>query len=236
MDIEHTKTLETFWKEHKKDVNFLYQDVFDPMWLVEESHWPFFKLSALDNQPWAKMHNEAESLLESFHDHRDDYGYGWKSLTIHGLDDDTQTLDSYGDRDKVIKQLDWTWVADKGPTVKTFLKDVWPMEYLNRVRFMLLEPGGYILPHQDRDAKEKRLSVCNIALNNPDDCEFIFKDHGVVPFQDKGGAFLMDISNVHAVWNKSDVPRIHMIIHGEVGRRLRDMFYVLRQSYYTNRG
>ena len=182
------------------------------------------------------MHNEAESLLESFHDHRDDYGYGWKSLTIHGLDDDTQTLDSYGDRDKVIKQLDWTWVADKCPTVKTFLKDVWPMEYLNRVRFMLLEPGGYILPHQDRDAKEKRLSVCNIALNNPDDCEFIFKDHGVVPFQDKGGAFLMDISNVHAVWNKSDVPRIHMIIHGEVGRRLRDMFYVLRQSYYTNRG
>ena len=105
-----------------------------------------------------------------------------------------------------------------------------------RDRFMLLEPGGYILPHQDRDAKEKRLSVCNIALNNPQDCEFIFKDHGVVPFEDKGGAFLMDISNVHAVWNKSDKPRIHMIIHGEVGRRLRDMFYVLRKSYYTNRG
>jgi hypothetical protein len=46
----------------------------------------------------------------------------------------------------------------------------------------------------------------------------------------------MDISNVHAVYNDSDTPRIHMIIHYELGRRIRDFFYVLRQSYYTNQG
>jgi len=46
----------------------------------------------------------------------------------------------------------------------------------------------------------------------------------------------MDISNVHSVWNRSGEPRIHMIIHYELGRRIRDFFYVLRQSYYTNRG
>ena len=101
---------------------------------------------------------------------------------------------------------------------------------------MLLEPGGYIEPHQDRKDTEKRLSVCNISLNNPDGCKFVFKDHGIVPFENKGSAFLMDISNVHAVHNDSDQPRIHMIIHYELGRRIRDFFYVLRQSYYTNRG
>ena len=101
---------------------------------------------------------------------------------------------------------------------------------------MLLEPGGYILPHQDRSDEEKRLSVCNISLNNPENCNFIFKDHGIVPFEDQGSAFLMDISNVHAVYNDSDTPRIHMIIHYELGRRIRDFFYVLRQSYYTNQG
>ena len=74
------------------------------------------------------------------------------------------------------------------------------------------------------------------SLNNPEGCDFVFKDHGKVPFEDQGSAFLMDISNVHSVWNRSDTPRIHMIIHYELGRRIRDFFYVLRQSYFTNRG
>ena len=187
--------IKQFFEQHEKPIKIQYPEQFDPKWVVMESGWPCFKLSALDNQPWDKMHIEAESLLEYFKDHRRDYGKGWKSLT-----------------------------------------NVWPAEFLNRVRFMLLEPGGYIEPHQDRGDKEKRLSVCNISLNNPQGCKFVFKDHGIVPFEDKGSAFLMDISNVHAVFNDSNEPRIHMIIHYELGRRIRDFFYVLRQSYYTNRG
>lgn len=228
--------LENYWQEHRKEYKFQYPEAFDPKWIVMESGWPFFKLSALDNQPWKEMHKEAESLIDRFHVHRDEYGEGWKSLTLHGIDEDTQTLNSYGDRAKTIKQLDWTWVADECPVTKKFLTDVWPAEFLNRVRFMLLEPGGYILPHQDRPDEQKRLSVCNISLNNPDGCEFVMKNQGLVPFEDSGSAFLMDISNVHSVWNRSDKPRIHMIIHYELGRRIRDFFYVLRQSYYTNRG
>jgi hypothetical protein len=100
---------------------------------------------------------------------------------------------------------------------------------------MLLEPGGYILPHQDRPDEEKRLSVCNISLNNPEGCRFVFKNHGIVPFKDEGSAFLMDISNPHSVWNQSDTPRIHMIIHSELGRKIRDFFYIVRKSFYTNK-
>jgi hypothetical protein len=228
--------LENYWKENSKKIDYKYPDMFDPKWVILESGWPFFKLSSLDDQPYKEMHKEAEALIEHFKPHRDDYGHGWRSLTLHGLNDDTQSLGQYGDdRNEVLKQLHWTWVADRCPVTKKFLTDVWPAEYLNRVRFMLLEPGGYILPHQDRTDDQKRLSVCNISLNNPEGCEFVFKGHGIVPFDDNGSAMLMDISNVHAVRNRSDKPRLHMIIHYELGRRLRDFFYVLRSSYYTNR-
>lgn len=230
----HITQLNQFCTTHARPINIKYPDIFDPKWTMLESGYPCFRLSVFDNQPWKQMHNEAESLIEHFYPHREDYGNGWKSLTLHGVDDDSQSLDSYGDRKDVIKQLHWTWVADRCPETKKFLTEVWPAEYLNRVRFMLVEPGGYILPHQDRPDDQKRLSVCNISLNNPDGCEFVFKDHGIVPFEDNGSAFLMDISNVHAVWNRSDTPRIHMIIHFEIGRRLRDFFYVLRSSFYRN--
>lgn len=233
---ESLDILSKFWKENDNPIELKYPDFFDPTWTIMESEWPCFKLSCFDNQPWKDMHVEALSLIENFKSHREDYGYRWKSLTLHGLDEDTQSLNQYGDdRNKILKELHWTWVADCCPITKKFLTDVWPAEFLNRVRFMLLEPGGYILPHQDRLDDQKRLSVCNISLNNPEGCEFIFKDHGVVPFEDNGSAFLMDISNVHAVWNRSDTPRIHMIIHYEIGHRLRDFFYVLRSSYYNNR-
>ena len=232
----HTKQLAEFWQENSSNYNIQYPDMFDPKWIIMESGWPWFRLSALDNQPWKEMHAEAEALLDKFHPHREDYGNGWGSLTLHGLNEDTQSLGQYGDsRTDTLKQLEWTWVADQCPVTKKFLTDVWPAEYLNRVRFMLLEPGGYILPHQDRPDDQKRLSVCNISLNMPEGCEMIMKDFGRVPFDDSGSAFLMDISNVHAVVNNSNKPRIHMIIHYELGRRIRDFFYVLRSSYYTNR-
>lgn len=236
MNIEHKEILESFWKENKREIKIQYPDFFDPKWTITESTWPCLKLSTFDNMPFKKMQYEAESLINDFYPHREEYGHGWKSLTIHGLNDDTQSLGQYGsDRRDTLEKLDWTWVADRCPETKKFLEDIWPAEFLNRVRFMLLEPGGYILPHQDRPDDQKRLSVCNISLNNPDGCEFVFKNHGVVPFDDKGSAFLMDISNTHAVWNRSNSPRLHMIIHYEIGRRLRDFFYVLRSSYYTNR-
>jgi len=237
MDNDHKKILEKFFQDNLDTFYARYPDLFDPKWLVTESGWPYFRVSSLDNQPYKKMYDEAFALMDHFHDHREDYGHGWKSLTIHGLNEDTQSLNQYGtDRNAVLDQLDWTWVADRCPETKKFLTDVWPAEFLNRVRFMLLEPGGYILPHQDRPDDQRRLSVCNISLNNPEGCEFVFKGHGRVPFDDRGSAFLMDISNVHAVWNRSDKPRLHMIIHYEMGRRIRDFFYVLRSSYYTNRG
>jgi hypothetical protein len=232
----HKEILQQYWQDNANiEYQQKYPDFFDPKWVVTESHWPWFRLSLFDNMPWKDMYKEAEQLMDNFHVHRDEYGSGWKSLTIHGLNEDTQSLGQYGDRKEVLEQLDWTWVADRCPVTKKFLTEVWPAEYLNRVRFMLLEPGGYILPHQDRPDDQKRLSVCNISLNMPEGCEMVLEGHGKVPFDDNGSAMLLDISNKHAYVNNSDKPRLHMIIHYEIGNRLRDFFYVLRSSYYTNR-
>jgi hypothetical protein len=236
MNNKHKEILEKLWEKNNQVYQYQYPDMFDPKWTIMESGWPWFKLSSLNNQPFDKMLKEAEALAEHFKPHRDDYGLGWTSLTLHGLNDDTQSLEQYGeDRSQVLSQLDWTWVADRCPVTKKFLEEVWPAEFLNRVRFMMVEPGGYILPHRDRPADQSRLSVCNISLNNPEGCEFVMDGFGKVPFDNNGSAFLMDISNFHSVWNRSDKPRIHMIIHYEIGRRLRDFFYELRTSYYTNR-
>lgn len=233
------KKLKEFWQENAGQFQPKYPDFFDPTWLVLESGFPWFRLSSLDDQQWTQMFREAKALEPYYYPHRDTVGKGWYSLTLHGLNEDTQTLDSYidqyGSRQAVLDNLDYTWVAEQCPTVRHFLDNVWPAEFLNRVRFMYLEPGGYILPHQDRPSEEKRLSVCNISLNNPEGCEFVMEGWGTVPFEDTGSAFLMDISNVHSVWNKSNEPRIHMIIHFEIGNRLRDFFYVLRESYHYNK-
>lgn len=236
----HPKELEEFFFKNDDTYMHKYPETFDPSWIVFESEWPYFRLSALDDQPYKEMYNEALALIDEFYDHREDtYGHGWKSLTLHGLNEDTQSLNQYighyKDRKDVLRDLKWTSVADKCPITKKYLTEAFPAEYLNRVRFMLLEPGGYILPHQDRPDSQKRLSVCNISLNNPEDCKFIMEGHGTVPFDNNGSAFLVDVSNKHAVWNKSSKPRLHMIVHFELGRKARDFFYILRESYFKNR-
>jgi aspartyl/asparaginyl beta-hydroxylase (cupin superfamily) len=78
---------------------------------------------------------------------------------------------------------------------------------------MLLEPGGYITPHVDSDIN--KLSPVNVALNTPTNCLFKMKDHdGYVPLY-AGKALLLDVGNVHAVYNNSNEDRYHLIIHGK---------------------
>jgi hypothetical protein len=78
---------------------------------------------------------------------------------------------------------------------------------------MLLEPGGHIILHKDRDTKQ--LAEINVAITNPVDCEFRFKNYGPVPFVN-GTAFMVDVSNEHFLFNYSDTPRLHMILHTKI--------------------
>ena len=62
------------------------------------------------------------------------------------------------------------------PITTKFFKEVFPYKTYYRLRFMLLEPQGYITPHIDADIN--KLSPINIALNNPNGCNFKMKEIG----------------------------------------------------------
>jgi hypothetical protein len=91
---------------------------------------------------------------------------------------------------------------------------------------MLLEPGGFIVLHRDREYT--KLSEVNIAVTNPNGCVFRFKNHGTVPFK-PGQTNLMDISYEHFVVNNSTEPRLHIIVHS----KLKDESVISRS--YANR-
>ena len=80
-----------------------------------------------------------------------------------------------------------------------------------------------IVLHKDRD--NKGLYEINIPITNPSECRFRFKNYGTVPFE-KGGIFLMDVSNEHFVYNNSTQPRLHIIVHSQLKNQL-----LIEQSY-----
>ena len=52
----------------------------------------------------------------------------------------------------------------------------------DRVRYMFLEPGGFITPHNDYE--HDKLGPLNISLNNPENCYFkMITDNAYVPWK-----------------------------------------------------
>jgi hypothetical protein len=179
-------------------------------WITDES--PIKSLRLDVNMPYEDMFNEAYSLIDDFYEHRSDgeSHWGWKSLVLHGRGKHiTQGDDQYDISS--MPDMHWTEIADACPKTAYFLKNILPLDQFLRVRFMLLEPGGYILPHRDND--KNKLQAFNLALNNPDGCVFGMEDYGLIPWK-VGDVRMINISTNHAVWNNSNTPRIHIIAHG----------------------
>ena len=125
----------------------------------------------------------------------------------------------------------WTDVSTACPITTDFLKNSYPCDNYYRVRFMLLEPGGYIAPHTD--TLKHKLSPVNIALNHPKGCIMKMAGHGTVPFKD-GEAYILDVGNTHAYYNKSDEDRYHIIIHGNY--KSNDKWKELVENSYQKNG
>ncbi len=157
------------------------------------------------------MLREAQALRECFVPHRSykEANAGWYSLTIHGL---SSVHTGPRDRYKTDLPYRWTDICDFCPVTHAFFRDLFGYRRYYRVRFMLLEPNGYILPHRDADVD--RLDAINIALNNPAGCDFVMEDRGIVPFV-PGAAIMLSLSRQHIVWNQSSEDRYHIIVHGE---------------------
>jgi hypothetical protein len=212
-DIDHYSVLnprpEVFsnWKKNNS-VKIQYFN-----WIEKESNCPSLKLDI--DVPNELMEQEALSLLHEFVKHRGEDHPGWKSLVIHGYDKHTTddwSSKAYSFTEKPI--YDWTEISEQCPVTKEWLNSVWNYERYDRVRFMLLEPGGFIRPHKDFEIR--KLAAYNISINNPDGVEFMMEDAGLIPWT-PGDARAIDIGRIHSVRHLGSEPRIHMIIHGAPG-------------------
>jgi hypothetical protein len=165
------------------------------------------------NMPYAEMLSEARALRDRFVVHRMNDGQGWRSLCIHGVgSENTDSANMYG-KDAADESIyDWTNIAPLCPVTTDYFKNVFPFDKYHRLRFMLVEPGGYITPHSDHN-RPNLASAINISLNNPDNC-YLTTELGTVPFRDSGSAFLFNNHYRHTVWNNSDTDRFHIIVHG----------------------
>lgn len=175
--------------------------------------------------PWAPVFRnidasvvtqELDKLQYFFVPHREkdkinSYGHeGWEALTLHGIDyDKTENYDKYGYSDESTYR--WTEVCDYCPYIINLIKGL-PYSKFGRVRIMRLAPGGYIMPHVDGPGRI--FGPLNFALTQPEECRFIFKDYGTVPFK-VGRGFMLDIGKEHIVINESNEYRYHIIIHGQ---------------------
>jgi hypothetical protein len=148
---------------------------------------------------------------------------GWKSLTLYGV---SSTITTKSDKPHA-----WTDIADRCIGTKNWLIDTFKeINFRGRIRFMLLEPGGHIMPHKDRETN--KLIEVNIAISNPKGCEFYFENKGIVDF-DRNPVNMLDLSNRHWVVNASKEPRLHMIYHGHVPSDIIERSY--ENLYYSKK-
>lgn len=165
--------------------------------------------------PCEKMLEEAKALRQRFVEHRGGEAKGWMSLTLHGHGEQkTGTWKEYGYKNSIeaSKDLHWTDAAYECPVTLGFLKNYFPCEKFGRVRFMLLEAGGYIGIHTDSNSGIRLLENINLSLNNPEGCVWKWQDGDPDVFMKAGKAYAMNISYHHAVYNNSNEDRYHMII------------------------
>ena len=205
-------------------------------WVVRESGWPYLPIE-LPNAPYKEMLKEAKALYNEgmFTMHRNDFDKvdeyyftsdhfrekthrGWGACTIYGEAYNKTGHPESGNFDN----YDWCpEIVERCPETYRYFRDEYPETPDGRIRFMLVDRQGYIQPHQDRT--ENILAPINIALNNPTGCEFRMEHKGYVPFENGGSACFVDIGNKHSVWNRSNLPRFHIIAHGKPKPEMSDI-------------
>lgn len=147
--------------------------------------------------------------------HRPDAS-GWMSLCVSGLSSVmTGVPEDYGLEGDEAELSDWTDIAKYCPKTVEWMREEMRYRKFGRVRFMALLPGGYIGPHIDRRSIVG-VGATNVAINNPDGCAMVLEDIGTFPWK-PGMVSKINTGYKHAVWNRSNEPRIHMIFDGHTG-------------------
>lgn len=204
-------------------------------WVLNDADIGWLELDInIDIEAW-----KLEIPESGFVDHRGEKHPGWNSCCIHGIDvDKTGAWTNYGYNKEEDVPYQWTTLSDHTPCIKKFWQE-FPYEKYRRIRFMQLEPNGYISPHSDAPGKlpgEMNLDLLefgvpiNVAIIHPEDCFMTLDGYGTVPFKE-GKAFMINIRNYHSVINFSNKTRIHLIAHGIPGSRKKEFADLIVRSY-----
>lgn len=162
--------------------------------------------------PYEKIAHEATQLRSRFIQYRSDDSQGWHCLPIIGKSStEPNSWQSYfSSAEQAIPYMQWTDICNSCPITVNWLKNVYPSKKYARVRFMLLEAGGYINFH--KDTEHMILGAINVAVTNPVGCAWHWKDQESLEFV-PGDAYAMNIGHEHSVRNDSNEDRYHIIIH-----------------------
>lgn len=187
-------------------------------WILNEANFGWIELDIdIDVEAWKE-----ESKFAEYTKHRGTDHPGWNSSCIHGISaDKTGAWTNYGYTNEADVPYDWTHVSENTPAIKNFWKNEFPADKYRRIRFMKLEPNGYIAPHSDMPGRlpgEQGMDMLdfgvpvNIAVVHPNGCYMSLDGFGTVPFEE-GKAFIINIRHYHSVINMSSQDRIHVIGH-----------------------
>jgi hypothetical protein len=178
----------------------------------KKEDWPYQEMleeaKALDKQNFIPKYNDGNNI-------------GWGAVALYGLSSDsTLPPEEYGyanyNEARAAGALDWTDISEKCPISTKFFKENFNYKRYNRIRFMKVEPGGFIRWHNDIPEGEDPmypLAVHNMALNNPDNCFFWMGMWGIMPVK-AGSIWNFANEHYHCVVNDSDEVRYHMIVSG----------------------
>lgn len=214
-------------------------------WLFSRDDTGWLKIDL--NFDLAEWKRESVAAEQYYVNHRWNKNYqksehaGWQSCCIHGLGvRDTTANDSANQ-----SLFHWTELSDQVPNIKKFWQK-FPVQCFRRLRFMKLDPWGYIGVHNDvpnespftslADLKPLENTVTvNIAVNHPKECKFVVKDCGTVPWSE-GSIFMINNTKDHCVVNNSDESRIHIIAECVVGNHLEKFSKLVYNSYKKEHG
>jgi len=177
-------------------------------WIQNASGLPWLNL--LIDVPVQLIAHEIQNIQHLMVPHRDDYSehQGWESFCIHGQAYNLTRESMHYEPDKTYH---WTNEAiEFMPGTVAYFQNQWPSAQYHRIRVMRLKPGGYISIHSDYSVP--KLNPINVAITQPDHCNFVMEKYGCVPYQ-PGLAFWLDVSNRHTVFNNSNQDRWHLIVH-----------------------
>jgi len=159
--------------------------------------------------PVEEIYKETQNIKKYLYPHRSESGIGWKGFCIHGQKFNRTKEDAY-----YPDFLGHSWTVEAVnhmPHTIAWLKTLGYNKF-QRVRVMCLDPKGFINVH--RDGVHGISNAVNIAINHPTHCEFYLQDYGLIEFS-PGDAYSIDVSKYHTVVNNSNIPRYHIIIHGD---------------------